>query len=235
MARRIASKRRRPYGRYNAYKKRRKMVVPGYTRRTGFYGRFSGPGAEFKFLDTSQGLTGSSSAGVIHTASFNVIPQGNTESNRIGRKCTIKAIQLRGQVQMATTVTLAQATNRIRVIMYKDKQTNGTAVAAVTEILETASVDSFRNLSNSGRFDILMDKTFVLNFTAGNGTGMAEMAKGFQYFKRCNIPIEFDNSATTGVIATQRTNNIGLMTVADGTSTPAALVGYNCRLRYSDK
>ena len=59
----------------------------------------------------------------------------------------------------------------MRVMLYHDKQANG-ATAAVLDILESADYQSFNNLVNSGRFRILMDRTYAMNYLtlASGGT-----------------------------------------------------------------
>ena len=75
----------------------RPRVVPGYTRSSGFYGRFAKPNGEMKFhdVDLDDAVI---AAGANATASINLIAQGVTESTRVGRKCTITAINWRYRV-----------------------------------------------------------------------------------------------------------------------------------------
>ncbi len=215
--------------------KRRRVTTgqKGYVRVGGYYGRYSGGNAEMKFLDNVVAAEASAQAGTLHSTSLVVIPEGNGENERIGRKLNIKKIQLRGSIQIPSTTVVTTAHNRVRIVLYQDTQTNG-AAATVLGVLETATVDSFRNLANSGRFKVLYDKVFNMNFTAGNGTGMAEKILSYSFFKSCNIPIEYDNSATTGAITTQRSNNIGIFSIMES-ATPAAMVSVQCRMRYSDR
>ncbi len=213
-------------------------VVPGYTRQAGFYGRFAGPKAELKFhdLDIDDGTV--SASGAIAEDSCNVIAQGNTESQRVGRKLTIRKINWKYEVRLASVQDQANPPNGdlVRIILYQDKQTNG-ATAAITDILETADYQSFRNLANLGRFNILMDRTHRVGEsmaqTDGTNTAAYPIVHSGPYglYKACNIPIEYDNSATTGVITSQRSNNIGVLTISQ-----AGVAGFfsKMRLRYSD-
>ncbi len=122
----------------------------------------------------------------------------------------------------------------VRVIVYLDKQCNG-AAATVLGILETADFQSFNNLANKGRFRILHDNNVDLNYAAMGGNGTTHDTLGvnhsYQWYKSVNIPIEFDNSADDGTLATIRTNNIGVMLVGvNGT----AGFGSKMRLRFTD-
>ena len=143
----------------------------GYDRTGGFYGKFS-KGLELKFRDFSTDLPTMATAGTIRE-SMVTISQGTGESQRIGRKCTIKAINWRFKVELPiTTGTSAQPSDVVRIILYLDKQCNG-AAATVTNILENALYQSFNNLANKSRFRTLMDRTYDMNYTAAAGDGAA--------------------------------------------------------------
>ncbi len=208
----------------------------GYYRKSGFYGRFQGANAELKFLDTAKSLTTTATAGTIFSASLNIIVQDNGESERIGRKVTIRNINIMGQVKAPTTVTAADTSDLVRIILYLDRQTNG-AAAVVTDILESATVFAFNNLANKSRFRTLMDKRVAVNCTAGSGRGTTdtlsygENQHWWKFFKKVTIPIEYDNSATDGSITTQRSNNLGILVISESAKSS---VGYNVRIRYSD-
>ncbi len=215
------------------YKPSRKFV-PGADRVGGYYGRYSGRGGELKFhdVDLDDGVV---AAGGNVTATVNIIAQGVTESQRVGRKCTIKSIHWRYRIFMPaqTDVATSAAGDNLRVIMYLDKQANG-ATAAATDILETADYQSFRNLANSQRFNIILDRTSAVNYDTmtSEGAGVVSTtfsSRDFVLNKKCNIPIEF--SATTGAIGEIRSNNIGVMLVGN-----AGIAGFDSkiRLRFSD-
>ncbi len=222
-----------------AYKKRKvgpqRPFRAGRDRVGGYYGRFAGANAELKFKDTTVDDAIIAANGVI-TDSVNLIGQGTGESQRIGRKCTIRSILWRGALSIPRLETEGSpgASERFRLIMYQDKQANG-AAATQAGILETTIYDSYRNLSNSGRFVILMDKFVCLNYQtlshhADNSFSMAENQRQFQYYKKCSIPLEFDN--TVGAITELRSNNIGLLIVSEG-GTGALLS--QVRMRFSDQ
>lgn len=122
----------------------------------------------------------------------------------------------------------------VRLILYIDKQANGAAVSAVTDILETASWNSFRNLANQQRFQILSDRKFVMNYTnmASDAAGQfstASVYKQIDKYWKVNAPIEF--SATTGAIGEIRSNNIGVLAIS---ATGRTQLLSKVRLRFSD-
>ncbi len=207
----------------------------GYVRTGGYYGRYAN-GGEKKFFDTTRASFTPAIAGTIANLSLNLIPQGVTESDRVGRKCTISKIMIRGELTQNTTSTAADTSSIIRVIVYLDKQTNG-ATAAVLDILETAVEASFNNLSNSKRFKILSDQRHSLASPSGSGRGTTDtlsygemMIPYFWVKKKCNIPIEF--SSTTGAIGEVRSNNIGVLVI----QSPGAVnnFSYTARVRFTD-
>ncbi len=217
-----------------AKKKARSMQL-GYVRTGGFYGRFAGSSAEAKFMDTTIGSTSVNTTGNILSTTLNAVPQNTTESGRIGRKIVMRSISMKGSILVAESNSTNKGYQRVRFIVYKDKQCNG-ATAQLLDILETVKVDSFRNLANTARFSILMDKTWNLNAAAaaGNGTSdndLVEFGKGITWNKRCNIPVEFNGVG--GGLSEIRSNNVGVMAIID-TSEPVTRIGYTVRIRYND-
>lgn len=217
----------------SSYKKRR-TFVPGRDRVGGYYGRFSGRSGELKFHDVDLDDAIIVNTGQI-TPSVNLIAQGVSESERVGRKCTIRSIGWRYKVSLPERDAVADpsAGDNVRVMLYVDKQANG-ATAAVTDILESADFQSFNNLSNSGRFIILHDKTYDCNYNAmaSDGAGvvsLVQMQWNYSFYKKCEIPIEW--SDTTGVMTEIRSNNIGALLIA---SQGVAGFGSKIRLRFSD-
>lgn len=229
----------------------RSRTISKKRRRTSFGANKSGvyassaprgfsavPSSEVKFLDTSIADVSTTQAGVIlNSGSINVIPQGVTESERVGRKCVVRSIHIKGKVRLGVTATSSEACNLYRIIVYQDKQCNK-ATAAITDLLQTADILSFRNLENSGRFNFLYDKTRAINASAGAGNGTTNtFAETFHYFsfnKKCNIPLEFTNTASTGAIGTITSNNLGMAIFCQDTAV-APVCQFEVRIRFSDK
>ncbi|AXH73549.1 MAG: coat protein [Doliovirus lythtis] len=204
------------------------VTARGRMRTSGYYGRYAPLGTELKFLDTTATTNNVATTGVIHNASLNLIPQGVTESQRVGRKCTIKSLHLRWTAQLNDTGTATSTDDGVRILVYLDKQCNG-ATATVTDILESASYLSFNNLSNKNRFRVLMDKTCDISATAAISATFGQKGMTYQWHWRGNMPIEF--SSTTGAITEIRSNNIGVLLVSDNARIN---VVSNCRVRFAD-
>ncbi len=241
-------KRYRRYGGYRKGKGKGKVggqYIPGrsrgYLRTAGYYGRYQGRKAseqEAKFLDVNVTDAVVGTAGAVQTSgTINVIPQGVTESERVGRKCCIKAINWRYEITLpeGDAIVTPEQGDVVRQILFLDTQCNG-ATAAVTDILESAVFQSFNNLANKGRFRILMDRFHQINYKGlgSDNAGVISQAKvihHYDFFKKCDIPIEYDNSASTGVISTIRTNNLGVLSIS---AHGVAGMDGKFRLRFTD-
>ncbi len=209
--------------------------IRGRDRVGGYYGRFAGASAETKFFDTTVDDAIIATGGVV-TDSINLVPQGVTESQRVGRKCTLRQILWRGNVTLPANELEGNpgTGDRVRLIMYVDKQTNG-ATATQAGILESTVYDSYRNLANSGRFNILMDKMVTLNYPsishfAVNSFSHPKVNRQFSFFKKCSLPLEFDN--TTGAITELRSNNVGILIMCENGD---AGITSQVRVRFSDQ
>ncbi len=212
------------------------MFVPGQDRVGGYYGRFSGRGAEHKFHDLDVNDAIVAAAGFIEP-SCNIIAQDVTESTRVGRKATITSIQWRGQITLPIQDAVAAVLTGVtcRVILYVDSQANGNS-PAVLDILETAVPHSFFNLANRTRFKILSDRQYALSYSSAgsDGAGLMSMngvVREWVVSKKCSVPIEWDNTAQTGALGTIRSNNIGVCLVAQGGTIGVAS---GMRLRFTD-
>ncbi len=221
----------------------KRMMVPyakrGYLRTGGFYGRLGGEtvrGRELKFLDAQTiGLISVNPVGNILISSHQVVVQGNGPNERIGRKITVRSLEVRGTIQTRSTIVLVEFEQRARIVFVLDKQANG-AVGSIDEVLNFGAgtqLDSFRNLENASRYRILYDKTLDMNPQVTAGVASGPQSKNFMFKKKLNIPIEYDQSATDGSLSTQRSNNIFSFAFAENLNADVE-ISYTFRIRYSD-
>lgn len=214
-------KRQRVYESENRPSKRRYLKPKPNTKRLS---NKSILGIETKYLDTILASTTLATTGTILSPSLNIIAQGDGQSDREGRRVVITKISIRG---IAAT-TAAEDTDAYRFILYQDKQCNG-ATATVANILESTVSLSFNNMSNSRRFKILWDTHNVVGPNAGV---TAAFAQGLEWIKvniPCDIPIDYNSTATTGALTTQTSNNIGIL----GISVLGLVnVTYHVRIRF---
>jgi len=214
----------------------RQLIVPGFTRLSGQYGRYgrraiqSGFQPELKFFDTALSFTVDTTGEVPATGQLTLIPQGDTESTRDGRLAYIKSIQIRANLDWAPS-TAADAAAAVFIYVILDTQCNGAAAGATDVFTSTNFGSAMLNLNNSSRFRII--KKFYLNFEPGAGVSAAYnvMHKNIDWYKRCNIKVDWNSTA--GAITEIRSNNIFLMAGAAGTAADDTItVEGVCRLRF---
>lgn len=205
----------------------------GFVRVGGSYGRYSGTNPEMKFLDTV--VTDAVIAAGITINQITVVPEGNGESERVGRKICVKKISVIYCLKLISSTAQGSTSDCVRVMLIQDKQTNG-ALFAATDLIDTDAFISFNNLANSGRFKTLFKRDYALKAGGGVATGAAfafsEDSKTFRKTFKVTVPIEYDNTATDGTVSTVRSNNLYWVTQSsDGVSIGVGTV----RIRYSDK
>lgn len=212
-------------------------AAPGLVRLGGNFGRYGvnarqqGLKPELKFFDTTLSFNFDATAECSSDASTGgiaLIPQGDTESTRDGRLAVIKSVQIRGRTFFAPAAA-ADATTVCYMYLILDTQANG-AYPAITDVFTSNSpTAAMLNLNNSGRFRIL--KKWVMTHTAQAGvtTAYNNTIKPFEFYKRCNIPMDW--SSTTGAITEIRSNNLLL---AFGAANSDDLVSFSgtARLRF---
>lgn len=188
---------------------------------------------EKKFLDTA--IADATIASTMTFYNLGVIPQGTTESQRVGRKVTVKSIHIDGLVSLLAATDATNTSCAVRMRLVEDTQTNGAQFAA-TDMLETDSIFSFHNLAETGRFRTLAVRDFVLKSPGAAASGAAyvfgEDARWIKINKTCNIPLEFDNSVTTGAIGSAKKNTIWL--VFQTSTGEITVSNMNARIRYVD-
>ncbi len=200
---------------------------PGLDRRN--VGNLHVAQGEKKFLDTAVDLAIGATAGLIEDSIVHVA-QGTAEDERIGRNITVTNIHINALPFLNAHATVASDIGRY--ILYIDHQCNG-ATAAVTDILEAATVLRHRNLANNTRFTILLDKKTVLTSTVRDTVNnLDEEAYGFfdfHWYDPKGIKIEYN--AVLGAIAEIRQNNIGVLWINEkGNMSVKSMV----RIRYTD-
>lgn len=165
--------------------------------------------------------------------SISAIAQGDGESNRDGRKCTLTSVHLRGTVtQDASSGTSLNNGGIVRLALVQDTQTNGVQLNSENVFLTATNVElAFRNLQFSKRFKVLMSKLIVFNKTAGAGDGTADDSPAFvvpfTFNKKVNIPVI--HNGTTAVVAAITDNSLHIVAFA---STAAVNLKYESRVRF---
>lgn len=209
------------------FAKRGRLRTGGFYRENGY-----GTTGELKFADeiNNFGLIPISQVGTIVSSSLiNTIQQGTGPSDRIGRKIQVKAIGLTFTMILPTTVTADDAGDSLRVILYLDRQANG-AAALPTDILNTPiEINAFRELENVSRFNLLYDKTFSINASAGLSTGTGRHVLRRKMYLEMEYPVFYTGTGTS--LSNIRSNNFGILVVSENAS---AIITITSRVRYTD-
>ena len=222
-------KRRRPTSAIIA----RSPALRGFAQTSGVYGRFQPSGPESKFLDADLTQNAISvGTGGFGWESLNTIPQGDGPSARIGRQVIVTSIQLQYRLDINKAEKNAVF---LRTMIVLDKQCNGSA-ATPAMLMTHNGIFAFRNLDNADRFVVLYDKTqrYSPSVTDGGDTHYSGPSIKTVY-RKCNIPITFDNTAATGALATIRSNNIFVINWMQGHSTNTNDLKMILRLRFREE
>ncbi len=216
-----------PYKR-PALKKQKAFYAPAAKRRRAVTFR----SLEKKFFDTTVAdNTAVAATGTIVSSSLCLVPDGTTESERVGRRLTISSIHMRINIRLPTTTSPNDALDVIRFILYHDKQANK-LTATVALILETANYRSWNNLNNSKRFHILKDKFITINNSGGSNSNLPQYPRQnrmFNIHENCNIDIDYDG--ITGALTEITSSNVGVLCISNNGESA---VGYIARIRFTD-
>lgn len=193
--------------------------------------RLLGTERELKFHDVVQSATLSVTGSII-APTLTVIAQGTGESERIGRRIWIRSIDWRYELSKSTTTIPSNTAAVGRVMLVLDRQANG-AAPAVTDVLETATLKSFNNLSNKHRFRTIFDEFITVNQQCGAYSGVSEQfgAAIAHLGLHRNLNVAIDFSGVGGLIAEITSNNLFIMAISD---TTTLVLDYVIRLRYTD-
>jgi len=116
---------------------------------------------EYKYRDQYQASTVTTNWINLLPRPLTYIPQGDTNSERIGNKCKLHSIRLRGEILVDDT------TNILRMLVVKFGRTDGNTIG-VDDVLTDANATSpqhlFSNYARNGTqpYKVLWDKTWKL-------------------------------------------------------------------------
>lgn len=219
-----------------------KRFRKGYNRTGGLYRLGGRAGVEYKFFDAVLPPSVISAGGTI-VPSLNLVPQTTEANGRIGRKITVKSVDVTLTFEGANS---SYIDNIFRVILYLDRQCNG-AGASPAEILDTTIapvLTAYPNLENNQRFVILKDILVVspLRTVASSapGSGGSTITQTFaapstikRIRKRMNLPMNFADGAVS--MASVKSTNLGMLLIAVDGGVDETEIGFCSRIRYTDK
>ncbi len=233
------------------YRPRKRRRIGGYGRKPALNVRTGGyQGMELKFYDQTNVadnvVTTANGSGMevdpSATVLLNTVTQGNGESQRLGRKMTMKSIYVCGVINIAAVAdqTVPEDVPHIAIWLVLDKQTNGATLNS-EDVFSNLSGDLrggtslLRNLQFSTRFTVLAKASFTMPVSSISGDstnfdspGISRQFKLFANLKNMNVLF----SGTTETVANIIDNSLHM--VASCTSTTMGpTITYNSRLRFT--
>ncbi len=222
----------RPYGR-TAMSRRTRRSPYKQTYGTRPFTRRMRPELKFRTRDITP--VNLAIAGDFLTGADNLLglAQGTSESTRLGRKITLKSLGIKGRLTWDPTV--ADQFNRCRVMVVHDTQANGAVPAAVTTLLQTADIDSYRNLLSGRRFRVLQDKTYTFNPTGSDQAEISSIVqKPFHFYKQWKKPLQITYSTNADEIAAMSNHNIFVFAISANETMQDITFNVISRIRYYD-
>jgi len=189
-------------------------------RKTGFASALNRRGPQSKetgYVDLAATTMAFDTTGTIVLAA--TIAQGAAVTQRIGKKITLKSMQMRGQTISGTTTAVCDCA----LILVYDKRPTG-ALPAITDILVTANPISFNNDANGGRFKILRRWDFKLSGNSSTPATGNEIQDMSNFVKLGNAPCVF-KAAATGAIGDIEEGALYMLSVGSQVAGATAGVG----------
>ncbi len=208
-------------------------------------------GIELKFYDQkliADSITGptDASGGEVDpsaTVLLNTVVQGDGESNRIGRKMTMKSIYVVGQVNIGALAAQSGANDGtvVFIALVLDTQTNGATINSEDVYINPGAniitaATPIRNLQFTKQFKVLATRKFSIqqpNMTNDTGaTGdviIGGATRQFKIYKKLNHEVNF--SGTTETVANIIDNSLHMIAYTSSL-TQVPKISYNSRLRF---
>ena len=165
---------------------------------------------------------------VVH---LDVVPQGSSVSERDGRKFMVRWVSIRGFSTNLTTATQ----NKCAIILVWDNQP-AKSLAAMTDLLDSASSESQNKRENASRFRVLRRWDFMLT-GKGDASTTPGFSQTFDHFVRLpyGLVAECTPSDTTGAIGNRVSGALLLFTVGQtAAGTAGASASLTMRVGFTD-
>ncbi len=177
------------------------------------------------------------------TVMMNTVTQGDGESQRDGRRITMRSIYVVGNVNCVTQTlqSSGDSATQVFIALVMDMQTNGATLASENVFVNPGGdiimgTQPFRNLQFTRRFKVLATRKFILRSGAmANDTGatgglvQAGSHKAFKMFVKLNDVVNY--TGTTETVANIADNSLHLVAWCSNTGLVPRL-SYSSRLRF---
>lgn len=146
---------------------------------------------------------------------INIVPQGSSTSERIGKKIMLEGFNIRGSIYPEAETQLADWT----VIMVYDTRPTGT-LPAITAVLESITSGAQNNYVNSDRFKIWRRwDGMIIGNVAGTPpvfpSATAKSGERFVHYVKMRKKCTWKGAVTTGVIADAAVGAVYLITLGN--------------------
>jgi len=166
--------------------------------------------------------------------------QGDDISNRRARKVFVKKIRVSGVLVVpgSTANTAPQTPTQVRIILFMDKQTNGTQVSPAVLMASGSGADAihmFQSTAGFGRFKVFKDKTYTLmpsgtfGPSTGNLIGQTGVMREFSFTIKPNVWVNY-NATNGGTVADIIDNSFHICcNQGAGSASNQATIAYKVR------
>jgi len=171
--------------------------------------------------------------------------QGDTESERDGKKILIKSLVVKGKVTRLGTNALTSAAGSVEVFVavVSDSATNAVQLSSEDVFVNPSATaatageaNPLKNLKYGKRFKILKSWQFCFNPpVSGNGTNtmmLYETSQFFDFYTSLNMEVNFIQGQTDANVASVADNSLHV--IAFCTSVGATQIEYCSRIRFTD-
>jgi len=179
---------------------------------------------EVNYVDTTVSSTALSTAGTI--ALLNGITEGDVNTNRNGRKCVMKSVQIHGTLNASGGTNVDEP----RAVLIWDNAPNG-VLPAITDIFTADNVYAFPKIDNSARFTILKDMHGGGIFGVAPTNSPTFMS--LECYRKLNDATRFIGSDNT--IASIQNGAIYMVCWGTAASINSSDVSYRARVRFIEK
>lgn len=167
---------------------------------------------EFKYNQNTFDTT-VDNAGTMHH--INVVSQGDGPALRDGAQVRFKSLQFKGRVTMNASATHTQ----FRLIIFILKRVNQTA-PAVTDILDSASTISLKNLDNRRNYVILSDRVYNLE-------PETRTERNFQFYRKLDMKTIWARASSGGGSSDTEQNGLyALLISSNSINTPTVNIHF---------
>jgi len=155
---------------------------------------------EVKYIETAVTGGGADTTGSVFQLS--AVAQGITDTARIGEEIVMESLQIRGHIRSNRVIGSDVDPNMVRMVVIQD-MSDLNAAPAIAGVWTTVTDFYQNNLRIPAseimeRYKVLMDRWIVLGPTDSVG-GAHQVIKGFKYFLRRRIKINYTGAAATAV------------------------------------